>query len=176
MVQQTYVKPRLTFSEALNVASKRVTEFTGRSRRSEFWWCYLAVIIANMVAGFIPFVGSVVSLLLSLAIIPIIFRRLHDTGRSGWWWGASVFIGIALCIIAVVAAVPFFKDIVGSPELLDEDEFVIEFFKEIFTSPAFLIGLAVSFIYEIVMLVFLCQDSQVGPNKYGDSPKYTTES
>lgn len=31
-------------------------------------------------------------------------------------------------------------------------------------------------IYEIVMLVFLCQDSQVGPNKYGDSPKYTTES
>lgn len=76
--------PELGFGEALKQATQKITQFNGRARRSEFWWCILAVCIANIILSFIPIIGSICQLLLSLALIPLTFRRLHDTGRSGW--------------------------------------------------------------------------------------------
>ena len=38
-------KPQLSFGEAIKLASGRVTDFKGRSRRSEYWWFMLAFLI-----------------------------------------------------------------------------------------------------------------------------------
>jgi uncharacterized membrane protein YhaH (DUF805 family) len=71
--------------------------FTGRARRSEFWWFFLASFLASIVASVIDFaigseiVGStgIVGVLLLLALfVPTLAvgaRWLHDTGKSGWW-------------------------------------------------------------------------------------------
>lgn len=32
------VIPQLSFSEAFNSATSKIFQFTGRSRRSEYWW------------------------------------------------------------------------------------------------------------------------------------------
>lgn len=93
----------MSFAESVsNVFSNYVT-FTGRARRSEFWWFalfnFLATIVAAMIDGVLglhllqPIYGLAV-LLPSLAVA---VRRLHDIGRSGWW--------ILICLIPLVGAI-----------------------------------------------------------------------
>lgn len=55
--------------------------FEGRARRSEHWWFCLL----NLVLGFIPIVNFIAPLALLLPALGVCVRRLHDTGRSGWW-------------------------------------------------------------------------------------------
>ena len=70
-------------------------KFDGRARRKEYWFYTLDYIILAFVAsilGQIPFVGIIVGVVWTLIILALILpslavtvRRLHDTGRSGWW-------------------------------------------------------------------------------------------
>ena len=70
--------PQLTFTEAINLASHRLTENTGRSRRSEFWWWYLFVGLGAVAFSFIPFIGKLVYIAQFLLLFSIILRRFND--------------------------------------------------------------------------------------------------
>ena len=78
--------------------------FSGRATRSEYWWWVVAVLLAfavmNIIDGalilpllgfeaFQPEGGQPLSMLLALALIlpnlAVGVRRLHDSGRVGWW-------------------------------------------------------------------------------------------
>ncbi|MDX5392303.1 MAG: DUF805 domain-containing protein [Caulobacteraceae bacterium] len=85
--------------EAVKHGLANYMNFEGRTGRSTFWWWILAVFLAAIVAGILdaglsagdlePF-----SLLLTLGLflpnLAMSVRRLHDTGRTGWW----VLIGL----------------------------------------------------------------------------------
>lgn len=164
------VKPQLTFKEALAEARGKLTQFNGRSRRSEYWWCALVVFIANYVLGLIPFIGSIAALVLSLLMIPLTFRRLHDGGHSGWWCGASMIVG---GIYSAILMGSLFSKFIGMNDGVEmEFSDIMSNLAEVFTNPlAVIFGLA-SFVLSIILLVFLLQDSKMEPNKYGESPKY----
>ena len=78
--------------------------FSGRSSRSEFWYFFLFVIIFSSITTFIDTfilgyhseeLGTTGKILFLLTIIPqlsIIVRRLHDVGKSGWWFLLSFTI------------------------------------------------------------------------------------
>ena len=89
MIQTTQ---SLGFSDAINASTSRIFQFKGRSRRSEFWWTQLLVLVVSCVLT--PFVGSILELLM----IPLTFRRLHDSGHSGWWWGALALLKFAFIV------------------------------------------------------------------------------
>ena len=124
---------------------KKYAKFSGRSRRSEYWFATLAHSIVMLVLGllmimplamdialygeptevalsiipfgyFLSFIYSVATLVPYLALT---IRRLHDTGRSGWFY--------------LLSLIPY----IGS----------------------------------IVIFVFTVLDSERGINKYGPSPK-----
>lgn len=66
--------------------------FGGRARRSEYWYFALFYFIIAVV---LYFIGAMIktALLYDLYVLATIIpsiavtvRRLHDTGRSGWWW------------------------------------------------------------------------------------------
>lgn len=88
--------PQLSIGEALKAACNKIFQFNGRSRRSEFWWTALVVIIICAITH------DTISWLLNLLMIPITFRRLHDTGRSGWWWGAGIIATYGFGTIFVI--------------------------------------------------------------------------
>ena len=91
------------FSEALGSFWGNYRNFKGRARRSEYWFIQLFLVVTNLAAAVIDFVlmngdverfianggGGIVGLIWILAtIVPavaVLVRRLHDTGRSGWW-------------------------------------------------------------------------------------------
>ncbi len=79
---------------------KKYTVFSGRARRKEFWMFFLfSAIISIFLAVIDEFMGwqfemdgeslGFLSTLYYVAVIvpylAVIFRRLHDTERSGWW-------------------------------------------------------------------------------------------
>lgn len=97
---------------------QRYAEFSGRSRRMEYWMFTLihSIIILVICGGTIglglakqPVVGATSYLLLAAyglaVLIPcfsVTVRRLHDTDKSGWWILISlvpVVGGIALLIM-----------------------------------------------------------------------------
>jgi len=100
---------------------RQYADFTGRARRSEYWYFNLINAIVSFGLGlFTGFFGamypdsgivsitSILILLYSLAVlIPSIavgVRRLHDIDRTGWWLlvGLVPFIGVIVLIIFFV--------------------------------------------------------------------------
>jgi uncharacterized membrane protein YhaH (DUF805 family) len=99
--------PSLGLPDAVRSVLSQYANFTGRARRSEFWWFYLAQVIASIVAGIIdgvigyPIFQIVVGLGLLIPLLAVGARRLHDTGKSGWWQliGIVPLVGIILLIV-----------------------------------------------------------------------------
>lgn len=158
--------PQLEFDEAISAAWKKLAQFNGRSRRSEYWWTKLAVVVLNLVFMWMPLLGFVINAMLNLALIPIEFRRLHDTGRSGWWYGVNL-IGAFVYAVTYVVLMEF--------AIWQSDNYVHTSSYDAFSINAsiwLILGLLIGIIYNIVYIVLLCQDSQEEENKYGPSPKY----
>lgn len=93
----------MSFSDAVKSFWSNYATFGGRSRRSEYWFAQLFLLITNLVAAGIDLAllggdvdqfmaqggGGIVGLVwIAVTLVPLIavlVRRLHDTNHSGWW-------------------------------------------------------------------------------------------
>ena len=161
-MSKVIANPQLSFGEALREAKNKWIDWKGRSRRSEYWWCALCAFVVTYLLALIPTIGGVISFVISLLMIPLTIRRVHDTGRSGWWVIASMAFGL------ILSAYYLYKlGAAYSAESISLSELV-----KIITDPLLIIFYLVTLVVGIILLVFLCQDSKVEPNKWGMSPKY----
>lgn len=106
------------FGQAVSTVFGKYATFSGRARRSEYWWWILFTVLLGIIAnvgdtllktntiegaGGVKFgwIYVVVAVVLVIPTIAVTFRRLHDTGRSGWWWLLSFvcFIGAVILLI-----------------------------------------------------------------------------
>lgn len=72
--------------EACVRALRQFDDFKGTASREEYWWFFLAVlVVAAPAAAIHERLGNVVILVAALPLLAVGARRLHDTGRSGWW-------------------------------------------------------------------------------------------
>ncbi|MBS0254352.1 MAG: DUF805 domain-containing protein [Proteobacteria bacterium] len=99
----------MSFGEAINSGLSNYFTFWGRASRSEYWFWHLFVLLFAGVAigldhllgttftieqadtgakvpDFYGWVYMVIMLFLTLPSLAVTVRRLHDTGRSGWWY------------------------------------------------------------------------------------------
>jgi uncharacterized membrane protein YhaH (DUF805 family) len=87
---------------------KNYVGFGGRARRKEYWMFFLFNVIISIVLAILDAIMGTESLLngiYSLAVLlpslAVTVRRLHDTGRSGWW----ILISLIPLIGAIVLLV-----------------------------------------------------------------------
>lgn len=86
------------FTQAL----EQYATFSGRTSRKDFWMFMLMNILFALLAGFIGgllaglthlgffnYLSSLYALCVLVPGLAITVRRLHDTGRSGWWYFIS---------------------------------------------------------------------------------------
>ena len=79
--------PSIGMGEAFKLYFKRYADFSGRSRRSEYWWATLAIsLISYAIAFVIPMLSTVWMLATLVPSLAMCVRRLHDIGKSGWWY------------------------------------------------------------------------------------------
>ena len=97
---------------------KKYADFTGRSRRKEYWSfvllnlvCLFAAVFLENILGLsgmvLGFYGPLTVLLWLAFLVPglaVSVRRLHDTGRSGWWvlLGFVPLLGLVLLVFMVL--------------------------------------------------------------------------
>ncbi len=145
IIQQALPLPSLKCTEAAKICCKKFCNCSGRARRSEFWYFVLLFNILILIPYFmIAFfaitegkssrsrgmgLGLILSLVLyilticimSIPLISASIRRLHDTGKSGFF--------LLISIIPIVGI--------------------------------------------ILLIIMLCQDSELKTNMYGECPKYS---
>ncbi|WP_212743394.1 DUF805 domain-containing protein [Shimia litoralis] len=108
-------------------------KFTGRAPRSEYWWWMLAqqlVLLASIWADVrmlmhtdapplnpLEYTSFLVSLVTFIPSLMVTIRRLHDTGRSGFWWFIVLIPFVGPLILLVFMILPSMPDdnIHGTP-------------------------------------------------------------
>ncbi|MFJ9339671.1 DUF805 domain-containing protein [Streptomyces sp. NPDC101733] len=90
---------------------KRYADFDGRARRQEYWmfvlWNIPIVIVLTVIdfaLGSYPVITWIYTLAVLLPSLGLTVRRLHDTGRSGWWYLISFIPFIGAIWLIVLAA------------------------------------------------------------------------
>ena len=97
---------------------KRYAEFTGRSRRKEYWMftllaigIYIVASILDRIAGMNGMIAGrygpitvLVALGLLVPSLAVSIRRLHDSDRSGWWLllGLVPMVGEIIVLVFMV--------------------------------------------------------------------------
>ncbi len=166
---------------------KRYADFSGRSRRMEYWmWVlfqfligvgFTILIIAVAGAGIMSgdptqmvAVGGIalilyllymlVGLIFLIPSLAVTVRRLHDTDRSGWW-----ILGPIVPYVLIVVAT---AGVMGSAGAKPDETTLatVGLVIMVFGLAAFVLGL--------ILLVFLFLEGTKGPNKYGPDPKSPT--
>ena len=87
----------MSFMDAVKSGFSNYITIQGRAPRSAYWWWALFIFLASIVLGLadggifgtVLGAGGLLGTLFSLGtLLPSItfgVRRLHDTGRTGWW-------------------------------------------------------------------------------------------
>ena len=87
----------LSFNEAVGTCFRKYFDFSGRARGSEYWYFFLFSFILGIVVTIldINLFGNnwedygplyiITSLSVLIPSISAATRRLHDSGKSGWW-------------------------------------------------------------------------------------------
>ena len=145
---------------------RNYVNFSGRARRTEFWYfvlfsCLLMIVaMALDMLCFNTLYGLfylLVSLFLFLPQLAVSARRLHDTGRSSKW---LLWNYLALLLWAVAALVLSGLSVFAGGQDASAGFLVVLFG-----------GCVLFFVWEIVFLVWFCLPGMRGENKYGPDPK-----
>ena len=102
----------MNMQEAVRSVLSQYAGFTGRARRSEYWYWTLAYFIVYVVAAIIdnilgiPLFVIIVALGAIVPSIAVGVRRLHDTDKSGW----LILIGLIPVVGTIVLIVFFVMD------------------------------------------------------------------
>jgi uncharacterized membrane protein YhaH (DUF805 family) len=110
----------MDFMTAVRTCLSKYVDFSGRARRSEYWYFALFSFFVSLATSIVDaiigtdydgatsggLVSTVASLALFLPSLAVGVRRLHDTGRSGWW----ILIGIIPIIGWILLIVWFCTD------------------------------------------------------------------
>ncbi|WP_034160273.1 DUF805 domain-containing protein [Sphingomonas sp. ERG5] len=160
---------------------KRYFQFSGRSRRKEYWVWTLFVVIANIVLALVDaglgldgsseaavdgsatsfaaaaysssgVLGNIFSLATLIPGIAVTVRRLHDVNRSGLWLLAPIGLLVAFMVVALAG--------IGTGA---------------FIAPG-MVGLGIVAVlaligFGILLLVWTCTAGTNGPNRFGEDPK-----
>ena len=164
----------MSMMEAVKSVFSKYADFSGRARRSEYWYFSLFLFLINAVFGvFLThlepnstpyYLVNALEGLFNLAVfvpsLAVTWRRFHDIGKSGAWSLLGFGVSILSIVFVIVLALTYSAtgSSVSDVVMASVGMTIIGMF------------LAILVIY-VLMLVWLCREGQVGSNRFGPDPK-----
>ena len=176
------------FSGAIQSCFSKYITFAGRASRAEYWFFFLFLVLGSLATGLVdalwfhnlaeidentvlvelePHETPLSSLFYLVTFLPhlaVAWRRMHDTGRSGWMALLPMLISAATLGVFVVGigAADFFAG-----GLMDKMLTGI-------TLTILIPMIALLIISPLLVFWWLIRPSQTGPNSYGPNPHEVT--
>jgi uncharacterized membrane protein YhaH (DUF805 family) len=165
------------FTQAVKTCLGKYAVFSGRATRSEYWWFVLAVILVGIVLAIIDSIifgvdpetgkaSGILNPLFQLAmLLPMLaagWRRLHDTGRPGWYLLLPMALNVVTMIMLFtgIAVFSVLERGVDDPDVLRGP-------AEFLGVTGVLVVLALQLVLTVLMIWWLTRPSEEGTNKYG---------
>lgn len=116
MYDQQPAQYQVSFGEAIARGFSNYCNFEGRASRSEFWWWWLfsflvtlpfsaATNVCQLMHSKIYILFSILSMVVSLALflptLGVFVRRMHDIGKSGWWYLLNLICLVGWIILLI---------------------------------------------------------------------------
>lgn len=165
--------PQLGMVEAIKLASGRLMDFKGRSRRSEFWWWMLIVLLINFTLScFIAdlLVSAIISIAVMFLGLSVTARRLHDIGKSAVWVYVSYGLGIAFQLF--ISTSESMEDYIAIASSGNVDKLMTFMENNASFFLMMVLGSLIWMISCLVVFIFTLMDGKPETNKFGPSPKY----
>ena len=185
----------MSFGEAIKACFQKYATFSGRARRSEYWYFYLFTFLVSFVLNCIPLFGFLSSIWWLAQIIPslaVTVRRFHDIGKSGWNFLLFVIpVVVFSCYLTyfifisindlIDAGINFSKSYHISNSSISSYHISynpVAFAKIIVNNiiangdlGSLVMLLIILLVFIILWLVWMTRDSQPDENKWGPNPK-----
>ncbi|MGL4414102.1 DUF805 domain-containing protein [Roseinatronobacter monicus] len=161
----------MTFTDAVKSGFENSLNFSGRSRRPEYWWFFLFVFAGAfalaLVQAAMGMTGNwLVRLFQLVTFVPFLavgWRRLQDTGRPGWYLVVPVVIVVISSLMVGSLSANMmqggFGDMHQAGRMHGQTGIVA------------LLAVA-QFIAGVVIIWWMTRRSQRGDNKFGPEPRF----
>ena len=161
----------MNFWTAVKSCFRQYVGFSGRAPRSEYWlWVLFCGVVSALLHGLEggaaqgtpgP-IGSAWSLATFLPGLAVAVRRLHDTGRSGWWLVLPAVVMTVLGL-AVGAVLVEMQGVGGTITPSVAAAMSPRLVALLFSAAAWLVVVG-------LFLVWFCTRGTAGPNRFGADP------
>lgn len=168
------------FAGAIRTCLSKYVTFSGRARRSEYWWFVLFVAVGTLVLGLVDaalfgrgtplnpptrIFAPVFQLATLLPLLAAGWRRMHDSGRPGWY--LLIPLGVFVVSSLVVAGgVVGFGLLGGAGMGTGAAGMAGGVAAMVFVGLIWLVELALL----VLTIWWLVQPTQPGENAYGPEP------
>ena len=161
--------------DAVRTCLWKYARFSGRARRSEYWWFALFVVVVAFALSFVDaalFGGGTATVdasprqpitgIFQLAtLLPMLaagWRRMHDSGRPGWYVLAPLLFTFAFMFFMLIG-------VTGVAALgLDEAAFGM------LGMGLLIAAILCQIVLTVLMIWWLTRPSEPGDNRYGPNP------
>lgn len=168
------------FVNSVGTCFRKYADFSGRAGRPEYWWFFLFAVVGSALFAILDaaifgvdaetsqaprILSGLFHLAILLPMLSVAWRRMHDTGRPGWY----VLLPMLLSFVFLFAALAGVVTFAAVETRLDDASVLIAPAAWLGGLGALLVAL-VQFALAILMLWWLTRPSQPGSNQYGPAP------
>lgn len=173
------------FVDAVKSGFANALKFDGRARRPEYWWFFLFVFAGAFVVGLIdaalfgtgggnrrPLLVLLFQLIIFVPFLSVGWRRLHDTGRPGWYLLVPAALTVVTSIMIGSAASVVMSGMgmgMGMGEMGQTQPMPPDFMT---TGAGVVVVLSlIQVIAGLLIIWWMARPSQRGTNAYGPEPR-----
>ncbi len=174
-------RPMPSMMEATKACLRKYATFSGRARRSEYWWFYLATYIASIIFALVWVISMFIQLGIWSASDSFNSHEPMDMFlmNPGFWIYVLFMLAIILPGLAVTVRrlhdlgksgwyllVPFLCAMLPFASLL------IAKYNQALFIPIFIIDYVMNLAVAIIFIIWMASNGKRETNKWGPSPKY----
>ena len=169
------------FTDAIKTCFSKYVTFSGRARRSEYWYFVLFIVLSSIVFSLIDSAifgvpeptatsqnGPLTSLFNLAILLPLAaaaWRRMHDTGRPGWFVLIPMLISVSTFVMLMFGVMSF-----GAMDAAGMGGGALRGIAGLLGATGIMVMMVLQLIVAVLMLWWLTRPSDPGDNEYGPAP------